>query len=80
MARKRRQGFLDLIAAMPWPAGVGLGLAAFFAIRYGVPWYFARPGNDLAMAFNSMTGRLGNRLVEAVSHNHAFRRESRVAC
>lgn len=52
MARKRRQGWLDAVAGLPWPVGIGLGVAAFLAIRFGVPWYFTRPGNDIAMALS----------------------------
>ena len=50
MARKKRQGLLELLAAMPWPAGVVLALAAFFVIRFGFPWHVGRPGNDSAIA------------------------------
>lgn len=32
--------------------GIFLGLAAFLAIRYGIPWYFHQPGNDIAMALS----------------------------
>ena len=40
MARRKQSG-LDLIAAMPWPAGVLLGLIAFWLIRYGIGMYFS---------------------------------------
>ncbi len=52
MARKRREGWLDVVAALPWPVGIALGVAAFVAIRFGVPWYFNRPGSDIAVALS----------------------------
>jgi restriction system protein len=50
VARRRRESWLDVVAALPWPVGIALGVAAFVAIRFGVPWYFNRPGSDIAMA------------------------------
>lgn len=46
MARRRKSG-LDLIADMPWPFGVALGIAAYFAIRYGIGWYLSTHGGPL---------------------------------
>ena len=46
MARRRESG-LDLIAGMPWPFGVVLGIAAYLGIRYGIGWYFATSGGAL---------------------------------
>jgi restriction system protein len=43
---------MDVIAALPWQAGVVLGLIAFTAIRFGLPWYFHRPGSDIAIALS----------------------------
>lgn len=40
MARHRRSG-LDLIAALPWPAGVGLGLLGYWMLRHGLAQYLA---------------------------------------
>ncbi|MBW8367775.1 MAG: restriction endonuclease [Arenimonas sp.] len=50
MARKKRQGALDLLAALPWPVGILLGVASFLAIRFCIPWYFNRSGNEVAIA------------------------------
>lgn len=52
MAARRRTSGLDAIAAMPWPVGILLGLAAFFLVRFGIPWYFEQPGSDLSTAFS----------------------------
>jgi restriction system protein len=51
VAHRQRNIGLDAISAMPWPAGIILGLTAFAAIRYGIPWYLANSGSDLATAF-----------------------------
>lgn len=40
MARHRRHG-LDLIAALPWPVGVGLGLLGYWVLRHGLGLYLA---------------------------------------
>lgn len=46
MARRKENG-LDLIAGMPWPFGVVLGIAAYLGIRYGIGWYFSTYGGAL---------------------------------
>ncbi|GAB3092628.1 restriction endonuclease [Lysobacter terrae] len=38
---RRRQNGLEVVAALPWPVGIVLGILAFVAIRYGVGWYFS---------------------------------------
>ena len=44
MARHKESG-IDLVASMPWPVGVVLGLMGYIAIRYGVGWYFGAINN-----------------------------------
>ena len=34
---RRKQGGLELIASMPWPAGIVLGIVAYVGVRYLVP-------------------------------------------
>ena len=46
MARRKESG-LDLIAGLPWPFGVVLGIAAYLGIRYGIGWYFSTYGGAL---------------------------------
>ena len=46
MARRRKSG-LDVIASMPWPAGIVLGLVAFWTIRYGLGFYFSSFGGPV---------------------------------
>lgn len=50
MARQKKASWIDVIALFPWQVGVLTGIGAFMAIRIGVPWYFERSGNDIAMA------------------------------
>lgn len=47
MARRRKESGLDVIASMPWPAGIVLGLLAFWAIRYGLGIYFSSRGGPI---------------------------------
>ena len=49
MARRKESG-LDIIASMPWPAAVILGLIAFWVIRYGLGMYFTAQGGQLLRA------------------------------
>lgn len=46
MARRKETG-LDIVAALPWPVGVVLGVLAFWAVRYGAGWYFSHNGGPL---------------------------------
>lgn len=43
MARRKESG-LNLIASLPWPAGIVLGLVAYWLIRYGIGMYFSAQG------------------------------------
>jgi restriction system protein len=47
MARRRKESGLDVIASMPWPAGIVQGVVAFWTIRYGVGLYFSSHGGPL---------------------------------
>ncbi|WP_026107484.1 restriction endonuclease [Dyella ginsengisoli] len=44
MARRRESG-LEIVASMPWPAGIVLGLVGYLVIRHGVGAYFLATGN-----------------------------------
>jgi len=45
MARRKQGGF-EVIASMPWPVGVVLGIIAFVGVRYGISWYLSSSGNQ----------------------------------
>src|SRR5690606_23795662 len=47
MAKKRKESGLDVIASLPWPAGIIIGLLAFLGIRYGIGAYFSSAGGPL---------------------------------
>ena len=47
MARRRKESGLDVIASMPWPLGIVLGILAFWTIRYGLGIYFSSRGGPL---------------------------------
>ncbi|HUW53878.1 MAG TPA: restriction endonuclease [Rhodanobacter sp.] len=42
---KRKESGIEVVASMPWPAGIVLGLIGYFAVRYGVGWYFGAMNN-----------------------------------
>ncbi len=42
---KRKQSGLDVVASMPWPLGIFLGLFGYIAIRHGIGWYFGSLNN-----------------------------------
>ncbi|MGY4515742.1 restriction endonuclease [Lysobacter sp. HA18] len=54
MARKKESG-LDVLATLPWPMGIALGALGFWAVRYGLGWYFSHNGGPL-------TAQLGKQL------------------
>lgn len=57
---RRRQSGLELIASLPWPAGIVFGILAFVAIRYGLGWYCASSGS-------SITREIGRQLLSGGS-------------
>ncbi len=46
MARRKTSG-LDLIASLPWPVGIVLGILAYWCIRYGIGLYFTSQSGPL---------------------------------
>jgi restriction system protein len=42
---KRRESGLEVMAAMPWPVGIVVGLIAYLTIRHGIGWYFGSLNN-----------------------------------
>lgn len=42
--RRERSGS-ELIASLPWPVGVVLGIVVYAAVRYGITWYLASSNN-----------------------------------
>ncbi|OOG51540.1 restriction endonuclease [Rhodanobacter sp. C01] len=53
MAKRKQSGF-EVVASMPWPVGLVLGLIAYIAIRHGIGWYFGATNNQ----FTSGLGKL----------------------
>jgi restriction system protein len=47
MAGRRKESGLDVIASLPWQAGIVIGLLAFCGIRYGIGAYFSSAGGPL---------------------------------
>lgn len=50
MPRRPEKGF-DLLASLPWPLGILLGIAGFLAIRYGIPWHMGQASGPVGEAF-----------------------------
>lgn len=48
MGRRRKQNGVDVVAAMPWPVGVAIGLIAFFLVRYGFAAWISHQGGPMA--------------------------------
>ena len=51
MGRGRR-GFIDNLAALPWPVGLCTGVAGYLAIAHGIPFLFSR-NSALGSAFQN---------------------------
>jgi len=46
MAKRNKSG-MDILASVPWPVGIILGILAYFAVRYGVGWVAHLSGNAI---------------------------------
>ena len=51
---KRKQSGIDVVASMPWPAGIVLGLVAYIAIRHGIGWYFVSLNNPYTSGLGTL--------------------------
>jgi len=47
MGRKRGNTTFDLLAALPWPLGLAMGIAGFLTVRYGIAWWLSQHGGTL---------------------------------
>ena len=54
---RRRSTFDDLIL-LPWPACLAIGMAGYFALRYGVGWYFSSREGTFAQALGNAAMQL----------------------
>lgn len=54
MARRRESG-IALVAALPWPVGVVIGVIAFVAVRFGIGWLMAGNPNPVAAASRQLS-------------------------
>ncbi|WP_279361960.1 restriction endonuclease [Xanthomonas sacchari] len=50
MGRRRGKTGFDALAALPWPVAIVAGIAGFFAVRDGIPWWFSRHDGALSQA------------------------------
>lgn len=50
MGKRKESGF-EVVASMPWPVGLVLGLIAFVGIQYGVGWLWGSSSNPFLSAF-----------------------------
>lgn len=51
---KRKQSGIDVVASMPWPVGIVLGLVAYIAIRHGIGWYFVSLNNPYTSGLGTL--------------------------
>lgn len=47
MGRRRRESGIDVVASLPWPVGVALGVLAYLGLRYGLGFFLGRAGGPL---------------------------------
>ena len=55
--RRRNDGLMDAMAALPWPAGIAVGILGFLVLRLGLPAWLGDTG-PLAGALSPMSGVL----------------------
>ncbi|MBB2758840.1 UNVERIFIED_ORG: restriction system protein [Xanthomonas campestris] len=51
MGRRKKQGGFEALAALPWPVGFVMGIAAYLVVRYGIGWWFSHQGGILSQGF-----------------------------
>ncbi|WP_435005048.1 restriction endonuclease [Xanthomonas arboricola] len=51
MGRRKKQSGFEALAALPWPVGFAMGIAAYLVVRYGIGWWFSRQGGMLSQGF-----------------------------
>ncbi|MBN8768660.1 MAG: restriction endonuclease [Stenotrophomonas nitritireducens] len=54
---RRNDGLMDAMAALPWPAGIAVGILGFLVLRLGLPAWLGDTG-PLAGALSPMSGVL----------------------
>ncbi|MBD9377628.1 hypothetical protein [Pseudoxanthomonas sp. PXM04] len=57
MGRGKRN-LIDVLAGLPWPAGLVVGALGYLTLAHGVPMWFARQGGPLARAFSDTSDSL----------------------
>ncbi|MCL1532389.1 restriction endonuclease [Xanthomonas nasturtii] len=55
MGRRKKQGGFDALAALPWPVGFVMGIAAYLLVRYGIGWWFSHQGGMLSQGFTQQS-------------------------
>lgn len=51
MGRRKKQSGFEALAALPWPVGFVMGIAAYLVVRYGIGWWFSHQGGMLSQGF-----------------------------
>ncbi|MCS3748121.1 restriction system protein [Xanthomonas arboricola] len=51
MGRRKKQSAFEAMAALPWPVGFVMGVAAYLVVRYGIGWWFSHQGGMLSQGF-----------------------------
>ncbi|QJD69514.1 restriction endonuclease [Xanthomonas campestris pv. badrii] len=48
MGRRKKQSGFEALAALPWPVGFVMGIAAYLVVRYGIGWWLSHQGGMLS--------------------------------
>ncbi|MCC5045534.1 MULTISPECIES: restriction endonuclease [Xanthomonas] len=51
MGRRKKQSGFEALAALPWPVGFVMGIAAYLVVRYGIAWWFSYQSGMLSRGF-----------------------------
>lgn len=54
---KRKENSLAMVASMPWPVGVTIGLITYLILRHGIGWYLAGSPNPFLSALGGAGAR-----------------------
>lgn len=56
MARRRKEHLVEVLAGLPWPAGIIVGVLGFIALRWGFAWYMGAFGGSIGKAMGAGFG------------------------
>lgn len=58
MAGRGKKGGFEVLAGLPWPAGIVAGVVGFIAIHHVLPWWLTKHNGPLAVGLGAQLGNI----------------------